>query len=179
MLGVSTWSLLVEQTRSLPKYCAMNRDIKFKARAIKFIEVSSGGSIPVGEWITWYPLSWVPSWTAFIDVETIRQYTGLKDKNGLEIYEGDVLLREWDGLSQNKQPPEGYVHVYDYFTVEWKNQGFNFRERRVEIQNFNGKPWYTSEYDNPMTFHNWMNKKPEIETLEVIGNRYENPELIE
>lgn len=114
-----------------------------------------------------------------VDPATVGEYTGLKDKNGVEIYEGDILLREWDGMSQHSQPPEGNIHLYDYYTVEWKKQGFNFRNRRVEVQNFNGKPWMTYEYDNPMMFHSWLNDEPKIDNLEVIGNIYDNPELLE
>ena len=82
----------------------------------------------------------------------IMQYTGLNDKNGKEIYEGDILLnRDW--------VPRGGAMV-NTTVVSWstKNAGF--------------LPFAFDMYDYPNAFR-------EIEELEVIGNIYENPELLQ
>ena len=70
----------------------------------------------------------------------LMQYTGLKDKNGKEIYEGDVVK---DG-SVNR-------------VIEWSSH----RGNRVV-----GYFAAFTIIDNP------------DECLEIIGNRYENPELL-
>lgn len=80
----------------------------------------------------------------------LMQYTGLKDKNGVEIYERDILSTDLD------RP---------YLIVEFRNGAFMFQCHD------NGKDYYdfmatTGENSNFTKYH------------EVIGNIYENPELL-
>lgn len=95
-----------------------------------------------------------------VDPETIGQYTGLKDKNGKKIYEGDIFEIEDEG----------------YFVVQWSGAGY------FELQ-FYG--YYERCLDGNAYETCWglLDCEPiwnyDIEKMSVIGNKYDNPELLE
>lgn len=82
-----------------------------------------------------------------VDSETIGQYTGLTDKNGVKIFEGDIV----------------------WFDGGWEEYGGN----TFEVVFTNGC-FYLGRNPDTVCFL----LKAYIEWAEVIGNIYDNPELL-
>ena len=103
-----------------------------------------------------------------VEPDTIGQYTGLKDKNGIEIYDGDIvrtMYKEFRDFGDEKA---------DYFT--------SFVEEVVWLPVFNGFGLVYHIADIPV--YRPLNYTTEIRgvkliEVEVIGNKYDNPELLE
>ena len=83
----------------------------------------------------------------------VMQYTGLKDKNGLEIYEGDILEVEKNEDGTYKGTINGKT-FFDRF------QGYSSKIKVEGMHDIN-------------TLRYWNNR------VSIIGNIYENPELLE
>lgn len=94
----------------------------------------------------------------------VMQYTGMKDKNGKEIYEGDIgEIKTQSGRLER-------------FVVKW---GVHRREMKsgwtVDI------PGFCFEVDGFPTFpivNNYVNGH-DLDIIEIIGNIFENPELLQ
>lgn len=121
----------------------MEREIKFRKWHKELNDMTFFDSNDKNENLFWY------FFTNYPDMYILMQYTGLKDKNGKEIYEGDICFligtEEWEDKKE----------MLGIRKVVWSNLDCSFYYYPFIPINFGG-----------------------FKSVEVIGNIYENPELI-
>jgi len=140
----------------------MTREIKFRAWDKKEKKMfNSGGSIKALANIEW-----------FIEYDfELMQFTGLKDKNGKEIYEGDIV--EHINRNCDKEiilPTKSIVR----FGIEYVDTSL-YEDNMTEINGFYLEPIDCK--DNYEKMH-YMSAFSNGLGIDIIGNIYETPELL-
>ena len=110
-------------------------------------------------WIVYPDPRYMPDWNlpykmvrTDVDKETVGQYTGLKDKNGKEIYEGDIVFIKGEEKLLDIKGKVEYSNTFALFIII--NTGSIVNETEL-----------LGDYEE--------------EDIEKIGNVYDNPELLE
>ena len=94
------------------------REILFRGKRVDDGEWIEGYFLPGNERQSLHPCIFVylPETQRFecfdIDIDTLGEYTGLTDKNGTRIFEGDIIKSEQDGMI-------GVIRFGEYQTTNW------------------------------------------------------------
>lgn len=102
-----------------------------------------------------YAIQSAEEWIAppFVVAETVGEYTGLTDKNGKKIFEGDIVRYRPEYWCEPMQS------VVEYCADTWNYPAFDLKYHDYEA--------------------NGLQCTHEEGCCEVIGNIYDNPELLE
>ena len=107
-----------------------------------------------------------------VDPDTVGQYTGLIDKNGAKIFEGDIIRYTFDDPDDPNATENGLkVRVGRVFWSEWR-ASFAVAEGPDGSDMINQD---IARYVRGKQIYGYIRG---ANTVEVIGNIYDNPELL-
>ena len=125
-----------------------------------------------GEWVTGYYTKSIVNGSVFgyiresifgtdikIMLNTLCQYTGLKDKNGNLIWENDIVKKEFYTDYDNCANSEEYIGIVKITDCAWVIETIRDKCTRPIFET--------------------MSYSEDVKHFEIIGNVFDNPELLE
>lgn len=146
----------------------MNREIKFRGKVFLKEEWVYGDLVKTKNVVAIKKTNGDYFHPTQVSPNTVGQYTGLKDKNGKEIYEGDILRLTM---------PDGSIR---HFVVEWASEDRILRP----LSNFvsDGNPVRISgwcfNWNGYCLYPTVIDGIPDNEVMTIVGNIFDNPEMM-
>lgn len=144
----------------------MDREIEFRGKDVESSKWLYGSHFTYSgeDYIIPQNLLDIKDYEAYqADQNTIGQFTGLRDKNGRKIYEGDVVRRKDSAYGMADTGVVKFDCSLGAFVFESENRGRTYRAVfRKHFSDNDGKYTIEGTY-----------------SYELLGNIYDNPELLD